>query len=79
MGDRFYQQQLEATGDCPGNRQPHRKKRASTTTPRLSKAASHDALAEAIKGAGIDVDRDIIDKLTGKAAQYFSSVITNIG
>lgn len=26
MGDRFYQQQLKKTGDCPGNRNPRKRK-----------------------------------------------------
>ncbi len=44
-------------------------------TTRVSKADSLSALMEAIKEVGYTVDNDIIDKLTGKQAIYFTSVI----
>lgn len=37
MGDRFYQQQLAATGDCPGASDAQ-KKRKTNSTPRLLKS-----------------------------------------
>ena len=147
MGDRFYMQQLEATGFTPGlkNTKPKRKRRmawdddkkaqavalyeAAEPTPetsmeivkdiaeeldespngvrmiltkagvyvkktpaakssgsttngggsaRVSKAAAAEALIAALSDAGQSVDEEIIAKLTGKASQYFTSIITAI-
>ncbi len=146
MGDRFYMQQLEATGFAPGlkNTKPKRKRRmawdddkkaqavsmyeeaeptpetsmeivkdiaeeldespngvrmiltkagvyvkktpaakssGSTTgggSTRVSKAAAAEALVAALGDAGQPVDEEIIAKLTGKASQYFTSIITAI-
>jgi len=46
--------------------------------PRVSKEAAHAALSEAITSNGGEVDSEIVSKLTGKAAQYFTAVITAI-
>jgi hypothetical protein len=146
MGDRFYQQQLKATGTCPGAPLTNRRKRkmawddekkaavisayeaaeptpensmeivkeiaeefeespngvrmvltkagvyvkkaassgsgekkaASTGGGRVSKASAVEALTAAISDAGQEVDEEILSKLTGKAAQYFTTVITAI-
>ena len=145
MGDRFYMQQLEATGFAPGlkNTKPKRKrkmawdddKKAQAVTmyeeaeptpetsmeivkdiadeldespngvrmiltkagvyvkktpatkssggstgggTRVSKAAAAEALIAALGDAGQEVDEEIIGKLTGKASQYFTKVITAI-
>ncbi len=144
MGQRFYEQQLKALGDCPGNKNPNRRSRklawdddkkaeavslyeAAEPTPetsmeivkdiaeeldespngvrmiltkagvyvkktpaakststggstggtRVSKAAAAEALIAAITDAGKPVDEEIISKLTGKAAQYFTSLLSN--
>ena len=47
-------------------------------TTRVSKAAAQEALIAALGDAGQSVDEEIISKLTGKAAQYFTSIITKI-
>ena len=145
MGQRFYEQQLKALGDCPGNKNPNRRKRnmawdddkkaqavsmyedmepcpetsmeivkgiadeldespngvrmiltkagvyvkktpaaksSSGTTgggsTRVSKAAAAEALIAILGDAGQDVDEEIISKLTGKASQYFTAIITKI-
>ena len=145
MGDRFYTQQLQTLGDCPGNKNPNKRTRkvawdddkkaqavslyeeaeptpetsmeivkdiaeeldespngvrmiltkagvyvkktpaakASGTTTggggtRVSKAAAAEALIAALGDAGQNVDEEIISKLTGKASQYFTSIITKI-
>ena len=147
MGDRFYNQQLQALGDCPGNKNPNNKRKrkvawdddkkaqavsmyeeaeptpetsmeivkdiaeeldespngvrmiltkagvyvkktpaakssGGTTTggggTRVSKAAAAEALIAALGDAGQPVDEEIIAKLTGKASQYFTSIITAI-
>ena len=45
---------------------------------RVSKAAAVEALSAALSDAGQEVDEDIVNKLTGKAAQYFTNVIQAI-
>lgn len=45
---------------------------------RVSKAAAQEALIAAIQDAGQEVDEEIISKLTGKAAQYMTGVITAV-
>ena len=142
MSDRFYNQQLKALGDCPGNKNPTKRKRKvawdddkkaqavalyeeAEPTPetsmeivkdiaeeldespngvrmiltkagvyvkktpaakssggskgggtRVSKAAAAEALIAALGDAGQEVDEEVISKLTGKAAQYFTKVST---
>lgn len=49
-----------------------------TSSSRVSKAAAIEALQKALVDAGQEVDEDIITKLTGKAAQYFATVITSV-
>jgi len=44
-------------------------------TTRVSKQDSQDALVAAIIARGHLVDQDIISKLTGKAAQYFTGLL----
>ena len=44
-------------------------------TKRVSKESSIAALKSAITAAGKTVDDEILDKLTGKAAVYFTSII----
>ena len=45
---------------------------------RVSKAAAAEALIAALGDAGQEADEEIISKLTGKASQYFTKVITAI-
>ena len=45
---------------------------------RVSKAAAIESLAGAIQDAGQEIDQEILDKLTGKAAVYFTGVISAI-
>ena len=143
MGYRFYMQQLEALGSCPGYRLTTKRKRRmawdddkkaaviaayeeQNPTPensmeivkeiadeyeespngvrmilskagvyvkktpatgsgtssnggnggsRVSKAAAQEALVSALTDVGAEIDNDIVEKLTGKAAQYFAGVI----
>jgi len=144
MGDRFYFQQLNALGTCPGSTLTKRRKRnmawdddkkaaviaayeeaqptpensmeivkeiadeyeespngvrmilskagvyvkktpaassssggsASTGGSRVSKAAAQEALVSALTDIGAEIDNDIVEKLTGKAAQYFAGVLS---
>jgi|TARA_B110000503_G_scaffold124521_1_gene191139 hypothetical protein len=145
LGDRFYQQQIDATGSCPGLKNTTKRKRrmawddakkekavemyenaeptpensmeivkdiaedldespngvrmiltkagvyvkkaaasksaASGGTPsastRVSKADAIEALSVAIRDAGHEVDEEIVSKLTGKAAQYFTTLLAS--
>ena len=52
--------------------------KTSSSGGRVSKAAAQEALRAAITDAGQEVDEDVISKLTGKAAQYFTTVIGNV-
>ena len=49
----------------------------STGTTRVSKVAAQEALTAAIADAGKVADEEIISKLTGKAAQYFTTLLSN--
>ena len=42
---------------------------------RVSKEDSINALKKLIEDKGLDVDDEILDKLTGKAAVYFASIL----
>lgn len=48
------------------------------TKTRKSKQSSIDELTAAIQAVNGEVDDAILSKLTGKAAEYFTSVITSI-
>lgn len=50
------------------------KKSSEGGSKRVSKEDSINALKDAIKAAGKTVDDDILDKLTGKAAIYFTGL-----
>ena len=50
----------------------------STGGTRISKAAAQEALTGALRDAGIEIDEDIVTKLTGKAAQYFADVLGKV-
>ena len=145
MGDRFYAQQLQALGNCPGNKNPNKRTRkvawdddkkaeavrmyedmnptpetsmeivkgiadeidespngvrmiltkagvyvkktpaakssggtTGGTSTRVSKVAAAEALVAALSDAGQPVDEEIISKLTGKASQYFTSILVAI-
>jgi len=145
LGDRFYTQQLQALGNCPGNKNPNKRTRkvawdddkkaqavslyeeaeptpetsmeivkdiaeeldespngvrmiltkagvyvkktpaakssggsTGTASTRVSKAAAAEALIAALSDAGQPVDEEIIAKLTGKASQYFTSILVAI-
>jgi len=45
-------------------------------TSRVSKAAAQETLIAAIQDAGKEVDEEIISKLTGKAAVYFTGLLS---
>lgn len=51
-------------------------KKEGSGTKRVSKESQIAALKEAIEAKGAEVDEDILSKLTGKAATYFTEVLT---
>jgi len=53
-------------------------KAAGTGSTRVSKADAQAALAAAITDAGREVDEDVVSKLTGKAAVYFTSLLSPV-
>lgn len=53
-------------------------KASGATSTRVSKADAIEKLTSAISDAGQEVDEEILSKLTGKAAQYFTTVITAV-
>lgn len=46
--------------------------------PRESKAEKHARLVNAIKSAGCVPDEELIEKMTGKAADYFSQLVEGL-
>ena len=44
----------------------------------MSKAEQIDKLNGALTDAGVEIDTDIIEKLTGKAALYFFEVVDKL-
>ena len=63
-----YVKKTPATGNGGGT---------SSGGTRVSKQAAQDALTAAITDKGLSVDEDIIAKLTGKAAQYFTGLLAD--
>jgi len=54
------------------------KSSGSTGGSRVSKAAAIESLTAALNDAGQEVDEEIVNKLTGKAAMYFAGVLAAI-
>jgi hypothetical protein len=57
------------------NKEGGAKKSTGEGTKRVSKESQIAALKAAITAKGASVDDDILDKLTGKAAAYFTTVL----
>lgn len=51
---------------------------SSSGGTRVSKAAAQEALTAALTDAGVEIDEDIISKMTGKAAQYFADAFSKV-
>tara|TARA_B110000503_G_scaffold135286_1_gene215588 strand:+ start:102 stop:545 length:444 start_codon:yes stop_codon:yes gene_type:complete len=49
---------------------------SATGSTRVSKADAQQALVNAITDSGQEVDEEIVSKLTGKAAVYFTAILT---
>ena len=63
-----YVKKTPATGNGGGT---------SSGGTRVSKQAAQEAPTAAITDKGLSVDEDIISKLTGKAAQYFTGLLAD--
>ncbi len=61
--------------DAPSADSKDGKKPSGEGTKRVSKESQITALKEAIEAKGAKLDNDILDKLTGKAAVYFTEVL----
>lgn len=59
---------------APAAKKEGGEKKAGAAGTRVSKEAAHAALTKAIEAAGKEADEEIISKLTGKAAQYFTGL-----
>ncbi len=64
-----YVKKAPATGSSSSN---------GTGGTRVSKQGAQDDLTAALTDAGQDIDADIISKLTGKAAVYFTGVVNSL-
>ena len=53
------------------------KSSTGSTSTRVSKADAQQALKDAITNVGGEIDHEIIDRLTGKAAQYLAGVLSS--
>ena len=50
----------------------------AATGTRVSKAGAQEAITAALRDAGQEIDEDVVSKLTGKAAMYFATIISNL-
>ena len=64
MGDRFYQQQLEALGDCPGNKNPKRRTRqVPWTDESKAEAVAMYTEQDPTPETSMEIVKDIADEL----------------
>lgn len=64
MGDRFYRQQLEALGDCPGNKNPtKRKRKVAWDDDKKAQAVSMYEEAEPTPETSMEIVKDIAEEL----------------
>lgn len=71
-----YVKTAPAGGDSETGKAASAKKSTGEGTKRVSKESQIAELKAAIENAGGEVDDDILSKLTGKAAAYFTAVLT---
>ncbi len=64
MGDRFYQQQLQTLGDCPGNKNPtKRKRKVAWDDDKKAQAVSMYEEAEPTPETSMEIVKDIAEEL----------------
>jgi hypothetical protein len=62
----------------PAPKAAGKKDATKPATTRVSKEASIKALTEVINTAGLDLEEEILSKLTGKAAVYFTDLLEEL-
>jgi phosphopantetheinyl transferase (holo-ACP synthase) len=62
----------------PAPKAAGKKDATKPATTRVSKEASIKALTEVINSAGLDLEEEILSKLTGKAAVYFTELLEEL-
>jgi hypothetical protein len=62
----------------PASKTVSNKEKDKPTTTRVSKETSIKALTDVINSAGLDLEPDILSKLTGKAAVYFTELFEEL-
>ena len=65
MGDRFYNQQLQALGNCPGNKNPNnkRKRKVAWDDDKKAQAVSMYEEAEPTPETSMEIVKDIAEEL----------------
>ena len=65
MGDRFYMQQLAATGNCPGNKSPNKRKRKMAwDDDKKAQAVEMYEAAEPTPETSMEVVKEIADEFS---------------
>ena len=64
MGDRFYQQQLEALGDCPGNPNPKRRHKMPWTDESKAQAVAMYTEQDPTPETSMEIVKDIAEELS---------------
>ena len=64
MGDRFYQQQLEALGDCPGTKNPKRRAKMPWTDESKAQAVAMYEEAEPTPETSMEIVKEIAEELS---------------
>ena len=64
VGDRFYQQQLEALGDCPGNKNPKRRAKMPWTDESKAQAVAMYEEAEPTPETSMEIVKEIAEELS---------------
>lgn len=63
---------------APASKTPSAKDKDKPASTRVSKESSIKALTDVINSAGLDLEEEIINKLTGKAAIYFTLLLEEL-
>ena len=78
MGDRFYQQQLEATGSYPGYRGTKRRRRMAWTDESKAQAVEMYTEAEPTPETSMEIVKDIAEEL-GESPNGVRMILTKAG
>ena len=78
MGDRFYQQQLDRLGTCPGYRGTTRRRRMAWTDESKAQAVEMYTDAEATPETSMEIVKDIAEEL-GESPNGVRMILTKAG